>query len=78
MGNVSHAIPAIHPYVSIGPRDLKGHTDEFREAAATDAGRAAMVVAAKAMALTALGLFTDPAFREDVRRDFAEGRAPVS
>jgi amidohydrolase len=78
MGNVSHALPAIHPYVSIGPRDLKGHTDEFREAAATESARAAMVVAAKAMALTALDLLSNPAFLEEVRRDFAEGRAPVS
>ncbi len=76
MGNVSHSLPAIHPYVSIGPRDLKGHTDEFREAAATDAGRAAMVVAAKAMALTALDLFIDPAFLEEVRRDFETDRTP--
>ncbi len=74
MGNVSHALPAIHPYVSIGPRELKGHTEEFREAAVSDGGRAAMVVAAKAMALTALDVLSNPALLQEVRRDFAEGR----
>lgn len=74
MGNVSHILPAIHPYVSIGPRELKGHTVEFREAAASDGGRAGMLAAAKAMALVALDVFSDPAFLADVRRDFAEGR----
>jgi metal-dependent amidase/aminoacylase/carboxypeptidase family protein len=74
MGNVSRALPAIHSYVSIGPRELKGHTVEFREAAASEAGREGMLVAAKALALTALEVLSDPAFLAEVRRDFAEGR----
>ncbi len=74
MGNVSHVLPAIHPYVSIGPRELKGHTVEFREASASDGGRAGMLAAAKAMALVALDVLSDPEFLAEVRQDFAEGR----
>jgi amidohydrolase len=32
VGNVSHIIPAIHPYISIAPKhSISGHTVEFRE-----------------------------------------------
>ncbi len=69
MGDVSHSIPAIHPYMAIG-RDLNGHTLEFRDAAGSPQGLHAMLVAAKAMALTALDIFTNPALLEEVRADF--------
>lgn len=69
MGDVSRAMPAIHPYLSIG-RDLIGHTLEFREAARSPQGLRAMLVAAKAMALTALDVLTNSAFLEEVRADF--------
>ncbi len=74
MGNVSHTLPAIHPYVKIGPRDLRGHSIEFREAAVSEEGRQGMLAAAKALALTALDVLTDPAFLAEVRRDFTTRR----
>jgi amidohydrolase len=70
MGDISQAIPSIHPYVSIGPKTLGGHTIEFREAALTDKGFAAMLAAAKAMALTSYDLLTQPDLLARVRRDF--------
>ncbi len=76
MGNVSHVLPAIHPYVSIG-RDLIGHTPEFRDAAATAQGLQAMLIAAKAMALTALDVLTNQAFLEEVRADFKNAKGVV-
>ncbi len=69
MGDVSRVLPSIHPYVTIG-RDLIGHTLEFREAAATPQGFQAMLIAAKAMALTALDVLTNATFLEQVRADF--------
>ena len=74
MGNVSHALPAIHPYVKIGPRDLRGHSIEFREAAVSEEGRQGMLAAAKALALTALDVLADPAFLAEVLRDFTARR----
>ncbi|MDQ7829900.1 MAG: M20 family metallopeptidase [Armatimonadota bacterium] len=76
MGNVSVALPAIHPYIAIGPAELKGHTVEFQEAAVSPKAREALVAAAKAMALVGLDLLTDPAFLEAVRADFAAGALP--
>lgn len=70
MGDVSQKMPAIHPYLMIG-RDITGHTIEFREAALSEQGFAAMVTAAKAMALTGLDVLTQPALLEEVRSEFA-------
>jgi amidohydrolase len=70
MGDVSQVIPSVHPYVAIGPKDLPGHSVEFREAALSERGMKAMVAAAKAMALTAYDLLTDAEFLGEVRREF--------
>ena len=53
MGNVSHAVPTLAPYMKIGPDDLVGHTPEFRECANSCLAHEALLNAAKAMAMTA-------------------------
>jgi metal-dependent amidase/aminoacylase/carboxypeptidase family protein len=73
MGDISQVIPSIHPYIAIGPKDLPGHTLEFREAAISDRGLAGMLAAAKAMALTAFDLLADADLRAAVQAEF-EGR----
>jgi amidohydrolase len=78
MGDVSQVVPSIHPYVSIGPKTLAGHTVEFREAALSDRGFAAMLAAAKAMALTAYDVLTQPHLLAAVRRDFDGAAATVA
>jgi amidohydrolase len=70
IGDVSQAMPAIHPYVKIAD-NVAGHTNEFREAALTDRGMQAMLIAAKAMALTGLDYITDPSLREAARLEFS-------
>ena len=73
MGDVSHVAPAIHPYLSIGPAELAGHSVEFREAARSREGLAAMLAAAKALAMTALDVLFRPQLREEIRRAFLAG-----
>jgi amidohydrolase len=60
MGNVSQVVPALHPYITIGPDEMGGHTVAFRNAAASPAGHEGMVRAAKVMAMTAVDLLTSP------------------
>lgn len=60
IGNVSQVIPAIHPYIAIGPESLVGHSPEFRDAAASPAGHKGMIQGAKALAMTAVDLFAVP------------------
>ncbi len=70
MGNVSQVVPAIHPYVSIGPEDLVGHTPEVREASASPQGHEGMMAAAKLMAMTALDLLVEPENLAEAKQTF--------
>ena len=59
-GNLSQALPAIHPYIAMVPEGTSAHTPEFAAAAASSAGMRALHLAATALALTAADLFRDP------------------
>ncbi|MFD2628104.1 M20 family metallopeptidase [Oceanobacillus kapialis] len=71
-GNVSQVVPTIHPHIKIGSSDLVGHTVEFREAARSEKGDEALIKGAKASALTALQLLTNPALFEEIKQEFSE------
>ncbi|MDW8844293.1 M20 family metallopeptidase [Erwinia sp. MMLR14_017] len=68
IGNVSQVTAAIHPYLRIG--DVTPHTPEFAEAAGSVAGLAAMLTAAKALAMTAYDLCHDEAQLAAVKNEF--------
>jgi amidohydrolase len=72
MGNVSQVVPALHPYITIGPEELMGHTVEFREAAGSAVGHESMINAAKLMAMTAVDLLAVPANMVEAKRAFQE------
>ena len=59
-GNLSQALPAIHPYVAMVPEGTSAHTPEFAAAAASPAGMRALRLATTALAHTAAELLTDP------------------
>ena len=69
MGNVSHIVPTIQPYVAIG-KGASIHTREFAEASASEDGIKGMLDAAKAMAMTAVDLLADRDIIDKVRADF--------
>ena len=72
MGNVSQVVPAIHPYVAIGPEEMGGHTAEFCAAAGSPAGHEGMIKAAKIMAMTAVDLLAVPANVAEAKQAFEE------
>ncbi|HXF61206.1 MAG TPA: M20 family metallopeptidase [Caldilineaceae bacterium] len=76
MGNISHLMPAIHPYVTIADPGVSGHTPEFAAAAASERGHQALLRAAKALAMTALDLLTQPALMEQAQREFRQMSNP--
>lgn len=78
VGNVSHVCPTLAPYIKIGPESLVGHTDEFREASNSQDGYGGMIVAAKAMALTAMCYLTDTALRKSVQAEFKAAHPEVT
>jgi len=67
MGDVSHITNTIHPYLSIGPEELVGHSTEFAEAAASERGHRAMIDAVKVLAATAADVLLRPALLESVK-----------
>jgi amidohydrolase len=70
--HVSRVVPTIHPNFPIG-ENLKLHTREFAQAAASAAGEAGLLEAARALALTLHELARSPAARAAVA---AEGPPP--
>ena len=74
-GNISQVVPTIHPYIKIGPDHLVAHTDEFREAAASERGDYALITGAKALALTALRLIVEPETLDEIKEEFQQRKA---
>ncbi|MDP8905275.1 MAG: M20 family metallopeptidase [Chloroflexota bacterium] len=60
MGNVSHAVPTIHPELAICDAGTPAHSTAFRDAAATPRADDTTLLAATLVAQTAYELFADP------------------
>ncbi|MFA9556372.1 M20 family metallopeptidase [Evansella sp. AB-rgal1] len=73
MGNVSHRVPSIHPFVKISETPIIAHTHEFREAALSDYGFDGMMTAAKTMALTGLDVLTNAGLLQQIKNEFKKG-----
>jgi amidohydrolase len=72
MGDVSHVVPSIHPYLAIvGEGEAMCHDHRFAAAAASDRGADTALDAARAMAKTAIELLSSPALREAVRAEWS-------
>jgi amidohydrolase len=70
-GNVSRRVPGIEARIAITPTlDVAGHSIEFREAAGSDKGRQAMLLAAKSLAMTAVDLLAEPEHLKRARAVF--------
>ena len=63
MGNVSHAVPSIHPMIGIDSYPAVNHQREFAARCIADSADRAVYDGALAMAWTAIDCATDPALR---------------
>ncbi len=70
MGNVSQALPSIHPYIKIAPEGTPGHSIAFRDAARTTEAHENVLKAAKSMAVLAIDLLRDAELLRAVRAEF--------
>jgi len=75
LGNVGHAFPTINLWFKIAPEGTALHSDAFREAAGSDEGWKATVMAAKVIALTAYELLTNPEKVKTIQIKFKELKA---
>jgi metal-dependent amidase/aminoacylase/carboxypeptidase family protein len=69
-GNVSWFVPTIQPQMAMTARDVPPHSHEFHAASIGPAAEACILDSAKAMALTAIDLATDPELMQKVRAEF--------
>ncbi len=78
MGNVSKIVPGIHPTIAIAPPDVSGHSPQFAEYAASESGKKAVIDAAKALAMTAIDVFTDADLRQKMQDAFVRSRGEAA
>jgi amidohydrolase len=78
MGDVSHVVPSIHPWLAIVDEGAAlCHEHRFAQAAAADRGTEAAIVAAKALARTAVEVLLDADLRAAISAEWRESaRAP--
>ena len=75
MGNVSHVVPSIHPLYSIESTAVN-HTRAFTAAAATEEAHKKTVIAAKAMAMSAIDVLCNPKLLAEIKKEFKNGVKP--
>jgi amidohydrolase len=75
MGDVSHVVPSIHPYLAIvDENEALCHQHRFAHAAASDRGLNTAYDAAKALARTAVEVLTDESLRKTMHEEWRAGR----
>jgi metal-dependent amidase/aminoacylase/carboxypeptidase family protein len=67
--NVTHAVPGIHPMISIASEGVKVHTKEFAEATLTDTGHRGLEIGAKTMAMAAVEILIDNTLLEEMKNE---------
>lgn len=70
MGNVSHKIPAIHPYLAIGPKGTMTHSLEFTKATASEKAHEVLILGAKALAMTGYDILTNEQLYYRIKEEF--------
>jgi metal-dependent amidase/aminoacylase/carboxypeptidase family protein len=75
MGNVSYAVPAIHPTIQVAPAGVPIHTPAFAGYAAGEGGDRAVLDGAKALAWTVADLWMDAGLRDRARQEWSEAVA---
>jgi amidohydrolase len=76
MGDVSHVVPSIHPYLAIVDENAAlCHQHAFADAAGSDRGLMTAFAAAKALARTAVELLVDDTLRASTRAEWLASKA---
>lgn len=69
-GNVSHAVPGIHPYFPVTDHEIACHSIQFRDASKTDFAFSNAMKASASMAAAAVKYLTEPDFKKEVDDGF--------
>ncbi len=72
MGDASHVVPAIHPWIGLNAPDVMLHSREFAELSMTQAGDDAVKYGAEALALTGVEVLIDPELLAQIKEEFRQ------
>jgi amidohydrolase len=70
IGNVSHVVPVIHPWIGVGDASLIIHSKEFAEHTVTEKGGATIQKGACALAMTAFDVLASEEIRRKIKEEF--------
>lgn len=70
VGNVSQVTPTIHPEIQMVPAGVSAHTPAFARAAGGPPGKKALLLGAKALAMTGADILLNAKARAQVRAEF--------
>lgn len=73
MGNVSHVVPVIHPWIGVGDASLIIHSKEFAEHTVTRQGETTIYRGACALAMTACDVITSKEIQQRIKEEFEKG-----
>lgn len=72
IGNISRVVPAIHPWLGFGNRNLVPHTTEFASETLSESGNQVLYRGACAMAMTAYDIIVSKDIQERMREEFSK------
>ncbi|TGE33056.1 M20 family metallopeptidase [Desulfosporosinus sp. Sb-LF] len=70
MGNVSRAVPSIHPYLTLGTGTEIPHTRDFAQAALSSDGERLVMLAMQTLALTGWDVLNDKKLLQRIKKEF--------
>lgn len=70
MGNVSRAVPAIHPYLTLGTGTEIPHTKDFAQAALSSEGEKLVMLAMQILAFTGSDVLRDKKLLQQIKKEF--------
>jgi hypothetical protein len=74
-GNVSQLVPGMHANIAIARNRIPIHSSRFTEAAVSESGLEAMLLAAKGLALVVADLVSDPEQMSKVKKEFHKSKS---
>ena len=77
IGNVSHMLPTIHPYLRIAPLGVPEHSHAFTNITCSPFAHEQTLLMAHALALVGADLLTDPEFLDRARKEFEAQQHPA-
>jgi len=72
MGNVSHVVPSIHPYIGLNHPNVNAHTKKMADLTVSEIAHERIIQGAAALALTGYEIINDNGLLMKIQKEFSE------